>query len=191
MTAIGAVVVGAAAVATAGRDARASTSMRRDESAPVRLVRLSSVPRVLVPIRLACGLFVLGLSLAVGERPRVGLVAFVLGAFAAGALLTGDPRRRRRRWPSPEPLPAGAEAESWRSVVRAGVYPSSVGVTALGLVALAFRPTLAALLGGVLAGMAIASAVVWLEIAALERRLGGALFGERGRDRLYVDGQRG
>jgi hypothetical protein len=45
----------------------------------------------------------------------------------------------------------------------------------------------AALLAGVLAGMAAASIVVWLEIAALERRLGGVLFGERGLERLYLD----
>ena len=151
-----------------------------------RLVRLSLVPVLLIPIRLACGLAVLGLSLAVGDRPRVALLAFGLGAFGAGALLSGDPRRRNRRLPEPEPLPARVELQSWQSVVRANVYPSTLAVTALGLIALAFRPTLAALLGGVLAGMAAATAVGWLEIATLERRFGGTLFGERSLKRLYL-----
>ena len=43
-----------------------------------------------------------------------------------------------------------------------------------------------AVLAGVLAGMAAGTAVVWLEIASLERRLGGILFGEPGVDRLYL-----
>ena len=73
-----------------------------------------------------------------------------------------------------------------REVVLRNIYPSTVGVTVLGLIALAFQPTLAAVLAGVVAGMAAATAVVWLEIASLERRLGGILFGEPGVDRLYL-----
>ena len=42
------------------------------------------------------------------------------------------------------------------------------------------------ILAGVLAGMAAGTAVVWVEIASLERRLGGILFGEPGVDRLYL-----
>jgi hypothetical protein len=154
-----------------------------------RLVRLSLVSLALAAIRLACGLVVLSLSFAVGGKIRVELIAFALGAFAAGALVTGDPRRRHRRLPAPEPLPARVELESWRSVAREEVFPSTVVVTGFGLIALAFQPTLAALLGGVLAGMAAASLVVWLEIGALERRFGGTLYGQRGVERLYLEAE--
>jgi len=156
------------------------------EAAP-RVVRLSSAALALLSIRLVSGLVVLGLAVAVGGRAKVALAAFALGAFAAAAFLTGDPRRRHRPRPEPDPLPARAEVQPWPSAVQSSVFPSTVGVTALGVVALFVDSTLAAVLAGVLAGMAVATAVVWLEIAALERKHGGALFGARGTEALYLD----
>jgi len=157
------------------------------EAAP-RVVRLSSVALALFSIRLVSGLVVLGLAVAAGDPTRVALAAFALGAFAAAAFLTGDPRRRHRPRPEPERLPARAEVQPWPSAVRSSVFPSTIGVTALGVMGLFVDSTLAAVLAGVLAGMAVATAVAWLEIAGLERRHGGTLFGARGAEALYLDG---
>jgi hypothetical protein len=155
-----------------------------------RLVRLSQRLLVLGPIRLA--LAGAGFSAAVvsGARPAVALLAFVVGAIGAGAVLTGDPRSRGRALPEPEPLPAGFTLEPWQEIARSGVFPSTVGVATLTVAALPFDTTLAALLAGILGGMALATAVSWLEYAALERRLGGRLYGERRGDRLYLESAR-
>jgi hypothetical protein len=156
------------------------------DSAP-RLVGLSQRQLVLGPIRLALGGAGFASAIAAGARPAVALLAFVVGAIGAGAVLTGDPRSRGRALPEPMPLPADFTLEAWQEIARRGVFPSTVGVAVLTVVALPFDTTLAALLAGILGGMALATAVSWLEYTALERRLGGRLYTERRGDTLYVE----
>jgi hypothetical protein len=160
--------------------------MEGSQPAVPRLGRLSSITILLAPIRVGCALTVLVPALLLGHKTQVELLAFGLGAVLCAALVLGDPRRRHRRRPELEPLPVRIELQPWQELALTHVYPSTVGVTALGLLALVLEPTLAALLAGVLAGMAAASVVAWLEIISLERRLGARLFGRRGLDRLYV-----
>jgi hypothetical protein len=157
------------------------------QPAGAMVIPLRAHVRVLTPIRAGLGGVALLGALAAGARPWAALLAFVVGALAGGAFLTGDRRGVRRRLDEPGPLPADALIlTGWWEVGRAGVFPSTVAVTALSAAALAFDPTLAAALAGVLGGMALATAVAWLELGARERRLGGALLTERFGTRLFV-----
>jgi hypothetical protein len=74
-------------------------------------------------------------------------------------LAPNDPRARFRGAPKePTELPVDASvAPAWLHAVHAAL-PSTVGVSVLAAVTLAFQPTLAALLAGVLAGLGLAAA---------------------------------
>ena len=81
----------------------------------------------------------------------------MLGAFGITFLLFNDPRARfdppeRRR---SSLLPTPGSPALWRQALAA-TLPSTFGVTVLALIALVPRPTLAALLAGVCAGLGVA-----------------------------------
>jgi hypothetical protein len=124
------------------------------------------------PLRLGLGIVFLVAARAAGGSSTATLIAFAAGAFALAFLVPNDPRARFRRAPeAPAELPADARvAPAWLHAVHAAL-PSTVGVSILAAITLAFRPTLAAFLAGVLAGLGLA-----------------ALFGAYGMDgELYVD----
>jgi hypothetical protein len=124
------------------------------------------------PIRLALGTAWLLAAGAAGGSTGGTLLAFAAGAFAMAFLVTNDPRARfRRAAREPAQLPAEADlAPAWVHAVHAAI-PSTVGVSVLAAVTLAFQPTLTALLAGILAGLGLA-----------------ALLGAYGSDgRLYLD----
>jgi hypothetical protein len=83
-----------------------------------------------------------------------------LGVFGIVFVIFNDPRARfLRRDVEPLAWPDGAvEAPVWRQGLAA-MLPSTVGVTALALVAVAFRPVLGALLAGVCAGLGVAALI--------------------------------
>jgi hypothetical protein len=112
----------------------------------------------------------------VGGSSSGKLLAFAAGAFAIAFLIPNDPRSRfRRAAVKPEPLPGDAAvAPAWLHAVHASL-PSTVGVTALAAITLAFNPTLTALLAGILTGLGL--------VAALRA------YGTDGR--LYVEPRRG
>jgi len=135
-------------------------------------------------VRIALGVALLLVAIAAGAPSGPGALAFVAGAgvvaFAAlvdrrGLLLQGDVE--------PESLPAGAVQETpWR-VVAAAAYPSTLGVSVLAVIALvAGRDVLAALLGGVVAGLGVASGVGLVALLAWEHERGARLhIGKSGR----------
>jgi hypothetical protein len=105
--------------------------------------------------------------------------AYVVGGRTAATmafLVPNDPRARFRRAPAePAELPAGASvAPAWLHAFHAAL-PSTVGVSVLAAVALAFQPALTALLAGILAGLGLAAALRAYEID----------------DRLYLDPRTG
>ena len=110
------------------------------------------------PLRICLGFALLGLARSVGAARGPAYLAFALGVAGIVFVIFNDPRARfLRREVEPLPFPSGAEvAPPWRQTLAASL-PSTVGVTALALVALAFRPALAALLAGVCAGLGVAS----------------------------------
>jgi hypothetical protein len=114
------------------------------------------------PLRLVLGAVWLGAARAVGGSGTGALLAFTAGAFAMAFLVSNDPRARlRRRAPDkPAELPEDANvAPAWLHAFHAA-FPSTVGVSVLAAVTLAFNPTLTALLAGSLAGLGVA-ALLW------------------------------
>lgn len=131
---------------------------------------------LIAPLRLALSIAWLVAARADGARSGATLVAFVAGGFASAFLVLNDPFTRFRKTPgSAAELPVDASvAPAWLHVFHAAV-PSTIGVSVLAALTLAFQPTLTALLAGLLAGMGIA-----------------ALFAVYGVDgRLYLDPRTG
>jgi hypothetical protein len=117
-----------------------------------------------------------GLAFAVGA----GFVAFAALADRRGVQL-------RRYVEEPGPLPADALHDpSWRLLTSAA-FPSTFGVTALAVIALvAGKDLLGALLGGVVAGLGIASAIGLIAVLVWEHEHGVNIYvGANGR--RYVD----
>jgi hypothetical protein len=135
-------------------------------------------------VRLLLGGMLLVAAIAAGAVANRALLAFVVGAgvvaFAAladrrGLLIGADV--------DPDPLPDDVVFESDLRTVARAAYPSTVGVSVLALIALvANQDLLAALLGGAVAGLGVASAVGLVALLAWERRRAVRLYnGERGR----------
>ena len=148
------------------------------------------------PLRFALAAALLLAAVAVGAAGQSARVAFVLGLVGGAGFVLGDPRRRfLRREVVLQPAPDEFDLEEpGRSAVRQ-LFPSSLGLTALGAVALAFNPVLSAVLAGVTGGLGIAGLVaaaqVWLEERRVEGqllRLAGASWTsrERGAATLFV-----
>jgi hypothetical protein len=115
---------------------------------------------LVTPLRLVLGIVFLGAARAVGGASGATLVAFAVGAFAMAFLVPNDPRARLRRGPrEPADLPPDAiVAPALLHAVHAAL-PSTVGVSILAAVTLAFAPTLTALLAGILVGLGLAAAL--------------------------------
>jgi len=114
---------------------------------------------LIAPLRLVLSIVFLVAARAAGGAAGATLLAFAAGAFAMAFLVPNDPRARFRGAPSePTDLPADASvAPAWLHALHAAL-PSTVGVSILAAVTLAFQPTLAALLAGILAGLGLAAA---------------------------------
>ena len=110
------------------------------------------------PIRLVLGIVFLAAARAAGGSSGGMLVAFAAAALAMAFLLPNDPRARfRRADDEPAELPADATvAPAWLHALHAAL-PSTVGVSVLAAITLAFNQTLAALLAGILAGLGLAA----------------------------------
>jgi len=130
------------------------------------------------------GLVLLLAAIVAGAASNRALLAFVVGAgvvaFAAladrrGLLLGADAE--------PDPLPAEVVVDSDLRTVMRAAYPSTLGVFVLALISLvAGEDLLAALLGGAVAGLGVASSVGLMAVLAWERKHEVRLYtGERGR----------
>ncbi len=147
------------------------------------------------PLRFALAALALTAALAAGAPSGSARVAFILGAFAGAGFVLADPRRRMRQRNVPRPAPAEFDLEEpWRGAVRA-LYPSTLGLTLLAAIALAFDAVLSSVLAGVIAGLGVAGLASALEVALQERRIGGQLYSlvgaswssrERGATTLFV-----
>lgn len=114
---------------------------------------------LVAPLRLLLSIVFLAAARAAGGTSGATLLAFAAGAFAMAFLVPNDPRTRFRKAPGePAELPADASvAPAWLHALHASL-PSTVGVSILAAVTLAFQPTLTALLAGILAGLGLAAA---------------------------------
>jgi len=138
---------------------------------------------LIAPVRLALGLIGLGLARVRGLDGglAVGLFALGLGILLFSVVASVRRRRDWARIAAAEPAPPDARIESrGRSLVTA-TYPSTIGLTVLTGIALATNPRLAALLAGLLAGLAVAALWFAARLAAWERERHGRVLVERGR----------
>jgi hypothetical protein len=131
---------------------------------------------LVAPLRFVLAIVWLAAARAAGAAGGSTLIAFAGGAFVTAFLVGNDPRARfRRASAEPAQLPADARvAPAWLHALHAAL-PSTVGVSVLAAITLAFRPTLTALLAGVLTGLGLAALLLAYGIDA----------------RLYVDPRKG
>lgn len=111
------------------------------------------------PIRIGLGVVWLVAARIAGTPGTAALLAFAGGTFVIVFTLFNDPRSRFLRRGETKEAPADASIASPVRQALHATLPSTVGVSALGAVSLAFQPTLAALLGGISVGLGIAGAL--------------------------------
>jgi hypothetical protein len=124
---------------------------------------------LVIPIRFALGAVWFVAARLAGLAASSALLAFASGALVVTFVLLNDPRSRflgRNMEPVAAP-PEAAVAPRWRQALRATI-PSTAGVSILAAIALISQPALAALLGGISAGLGIAALLsVWSVDGAL------------------------
>jgi hypothetical protein len=124
---------------------------------------------LVIPIRLALGATWFVAARLAGLAATSAMLACVSGALVVTFLLLNDPRSRflnRNVEPAAAP-PEAVVAPRWQQALRATI-PSTVGVSILAAIALVPQPALAALLGGISAGLGIAALLsVWAVDATL------------------------
>ncbi len=132
---------------------------------------------LITPVRLVLGVVLLVAATAAGAGPGATALAFAVGAGVVAFAALADRRALVLRGDvEPEPLPDDAVQERRLRVVVAAAFPSTFGVSVLGAIALvAGKDVLGALLGGVVAGLGIASGVGLVQLVMWERERGACL----------------
>lgn len=115
---------------------------------------------LVIPIRVALGVVWLAAARLAGSGNAPALLAFAVGTLGITLAALNDPRARFAHGAvEPLPLPAGAAVASRPRQALAAMVPSTIGVSVLAAIALEPQPTLAALLGGVSAGLGLAALI--------------------------------
>ena len=142
------------------------------------MYRIAHLALGLGALRAALAVVGFAAALAAGAEQGPAALGLAFGAGVTATALISD-----RRWtlgPQPElhPLPDGIEHRGLRGAIAHGLLPSTVGVSVLLAIALAFEPVLAAVLAGVLAGMVVAGLVGFADLALREYRDGVLLYAD-------------
>jgi hypothetical protein len=127
------------------------------------------------PIRLGLGVLWLGAARIAGAPATGSVLAFAGGALVIVFFLFNDPRSRFLSRGDPKPAPPDAQVAGLVQQALGATIPSTVGVSVLAAIAVVPQPTLAALLGGISAGLGIA----------------GGLYALRADPTLYVEPRSG
>ena len=153
------------------------------------LVELRAYFLLIQPMRPVLGLVGLGAARALGVSPSASIWLFGLGAvlFGLGMLTT------RRRGAFFERAGSAQEIDGVRAVegrvrtLARSAYPSTLAVSSLTAIALPINASLAALLAGILAGMAVVGSIFGFELVQWEQSRRVRLFALPGPGReLYV-----
>jgi hypothetical protein len=121
----------------------------------------------------------------VEATPAAGLVAFGAGLVLFSVYAGGRPQRAALRFADPEPAPDDARVESRVRALARATYPSTIGLTALTLIALWPQPPLAAFLAGILAGLGVMALVGAARLTAWERARRTRLFVDVATERVF------
>jgi predicted permease len=159
----------AAAAADADAAAVATAEVTERSGAPA-LVEARSQALLIAAVRGALALAGLGATIARGLHPGAAVALLAAGAVVLlFAVYSGDRRQRSAlKFASPDPVPAGAHLESRARALAQAAYPSTIGLAVLTAVALWPQPGLAALLAGILAGLAVMSLIGAARLASWE-----------------------
>jgi hypothetical protein len=137
-------------------------------------VKLQSSRRravIVIPIRIGLGIVWLVAAAVGGAGTGPSLLAFAVGAIGGTISVLADPRARLVHGPvEPLPYPADAVLESPLRHAWSAMLPSTLGVSVLAAIALGPSPVLAALLGGISAGLGIATVIALPAIFAGDER---------------------
>jgi hypothetical protein len=158
------------AAAAAGAAAAATAEVTARSGAPA-LVEARQQALLIATLRAA--LATAGLAASIARGLHAG-PAFALVAFGAAILLLavyggGKRHRSALRFADAEPVPADARRKSASRGLAEAAFPSTVGLAALTAIALWREPGLAALLAGILAGLALMSLVGAARVTAWQR----------------------
>jgi hypothetical protein len=155
------------------------TEARDRESAEAAGLRLSPVgPSSLFvgAVRLVlCGVF-LGAAVAQGMELRAALAGLAAGAVVLAVLFAGPASRRRLRAGEPAPAPSGARYDQWWTAGLRALFPSTVVVAVMSVIALFSSRALVSILAGVLGAMGVLAFVAGADALLRERRGEGRLY---------------
>jgi hypothetical protein len=133
-------------------------------------MRLQSLRRrvlLVLPVRIGLGLVWLVAATLAGAHGSAAAIGFAIGALGCAFALVADPRSRLLHASrEPAPYPAGAALDPPACHVWSALLPSTLGVNILAAVALVPQPELTAILGGISAGLGVASIFSLPAIAA-------------------------
>jgi len=163
----------AAAAAVVAAAAGTAAELSEPRGAPA-LVEARPQALLIAGARLALGASGLAAAVARGVDPGPALGLFAFGAVLLLLSVYGGDRRKRSalKFGTPDAIPSDARISSrWRALARAA-YPSTIGLTALIAFALWPQPELAALLAGILGGLAAMSVIGAARLASWERSRG-------------------
>jgi len=128
----------------------------------MRLHSLRNHSLYVAPIRIGLGLLWLALSRVAGLTQASAVLAFGGGLFVIVFVAFQDPRVAFLRAGEPEPAPPDAQCAGVVEQALAATIPSTLGVTVLAAIAIWFQPVLAAIMGGISAGLGVAGVLrVW------------------------------
>ena len=147
--------------------------------------RVAYLALVLAGVRLGLGAAGFVAALVAGAEPRAAGVG--LGVGLGGSLVALVSSQRWALVEQPEVLPLPAPAEQRGALIPAlgkALMPSTAGVTALLVIAIAFEPVLAAVLAGVLAGMGALALAVGVDVVVRERRADVRFYADATRQRF-------
>jgi hypothetical protein len=154
------------------------------------VVDLRAYSLLILPVRLVLALVGLVGARLLGVDPGPSLALFGMGAglFLISMMATSRPRTRFwQRVDEADALEPGTPVETWPRTLFEAAYPSTIGVAVLTAIALPVDARLAAVMAGLLGGMALSGLMFGVELVAWERRQGMRLFATPGlKSRFFV-----
>ena len=147
------------------------------------LVDLRAYLLLIVPVRLVLALAGLVGARLLGVDPGPSLALFGLGAGLIFITMLAKSRPRSRFWQrvgEAKALEPGTPVEAWPRTLARAAWPSTIGVSVLTAIALPIDAGLAAVMAGLMGGMALWGLISGVEVAAWERSQGVRLFATPG-----------
>lgn len=147
------------------------------------LVDLRAYSLLIIPVRLVLALAGLVGARLLGVEPGPSLALFGLGAGLFVITMLAKSRPRSRFWQrvgEAQALDPGTPVEAWPRTLARATYPSTIGVSVLTAIALPIDAGLAAVMAGLMGGMALGGLIFGVELAAWERSQGVRLFAAPG-----------